>query len=97
MKTEDFDKLKEQIELGQLTPSQMEDLVYSMHAAYVEHYDDINVWIAKSLEDTADEMVMGRKVAALIEADAEEPEQRPRAGYVHTVANVDGVSLERMQ
>lgn len=97
MKTEDFNKLKEQIERGQLTPSQMEDLVYAMHAAYVDHFDDVAVWIAKSLEETADEMLMARTVAAHIEADAMESEHRRKVGYVHTVENTDGVSVERMQ
>jgi len=90
-----FQELLDAIRAGKFSPSQMEDMTYAMHSAYVDHFPGINSQIPVELEDVADTMVMARKNTEPLEF-GDDPEDTPRKlGYVHTVANVDGVSLER--
>jgi uncharacterized protein YukJ len=60
MVKQEFEKLKAAIEAGALTPDQMEDVVYAMHAAYVDHNEAINSHMSVSLEDVADAMLKAR-------------------------------------
>lgn len=94
MKTDDFAKLLDAIRAGTLTPGQMEDVVYAMHSAYVDHHEAICNQLPTNLEDVADTMVLARKNTERF--DWEEEDEAPRrCGYVHTVPNIAGVSLER--
>lgn len=95
MNAQDFEKLTTAIRSGELTPSQMEDVVYALHSAYVDHHDDICNQLPTNLEDVADTMVVARKNSEPL--DCEDDESERRFGYVHTVANVEGVSLECVQ
>jgi hypothetical protein len=92
MNNQAFKQLKAAIEAGGLTPDQMEDAVMAMDTAYRENHPDITRHMGISLRDTADEMMVARETAAEVR-DFE----LPRTGYVHTVPNVEGVSLEVMQ
>lgn len=51
------------IRAGQYTASQMEDIVYAIHAAYVDHNETINEQISEPLEYVADAMVRARRNA----------------------------------
>lgn len=93
MKPADFTQLLNTIRAGALTPSQMEDVVYAMHAAYVDHFEEIGNQLPTGLEDVADTMVVARKNTESFPWEDEEP--RYCGGYVHTVPNIEGVSLER--
>lgn len=59
----DFQKLLTAIRSGALSASQMEDVVYAMHAAYTDHEQGIDAWLSTGLEDFADTMVLARKTA----------------------------------
>ena len=94
MKAAEFAQLLNAIRSGALTPSQMEDVVYALHSAYVDHHETICNQLPTSLEDVADTMVLARKNTKHF--DWEEEDEAPRlCGYVHTVPNVAGVSMER--
>ncbi len=88
MVKQEFAKLIAAIESGALTPAQMEDVVYAIHAAYVDHHEAICNQLPTSLEDVADTMVVARNNVEPFHWEA------PKCGYVNSVANVDGVSLE---
>jgi hypothetical protein len=60
MQKQDFVKLLSAIQAGALTPSQMEDVVYAMHSAYVDHHEAICEQLPTNLEDVADTMVTAR-------------------------------------
>lgn len=94
MVKQEFKKLIAAIEAGALTPSQMEDVVFAMHAAYVDHFEPICNQLSTSLEDFADGMVLARK-----NTEGFDWEINPMLpfGYVQTVANVEGVALETAQ
>jgi hypothetical protein len=88
----DFAALIAQIEAGEFTPSQMEDMVYTMHDAYVDRNSAINEQLPTSLEDVADSMVLARLNTERF--DWEEDDAPARCGgFVLTVPNVEGVSL----
>jgi carbamoylphosphate synthase large subunit len=89
---QELDRLTTAIRAGALTPSQMEDVVYAMHAAYVDHFQEIGDQLSTDLESVADFMVVARKSTESFGWEDEEPR---RCGYVHTVPNIEGVSLER--
>lgn len=44
----------------------MEDIVYAMHSAYVDHEPKIYQWLPTSLEDTADTLVAARSNSEFI-------------------------------
>lgn len=92
MNAADFTALINSIRGNQFTPSQMEDMVYAMHAAYVDFHESVNEQLPTSLEDVADTMVLARKNTECFAWEDDEPRS---CGYVHTVPNVEGVSLER--
>jgi len=39
---------------GYITPAEMADAIYAMHAALVDRYPQVELWMAVSLEQTAD-------------------------------------------
>lgn len=90
MDNQGFKALIDKIKANQFTPSQMEDMVYAMHSAYIDFHESVNDQLPTSLEDVADTMVLARKNTECFSWE-DEPRQ---FGYVHTVQNVEGVSLE---
>jgi hypothetical protein len=92
MVKQEFEKLTEAIRAGALTPSQMEDVVYALHAAYVDHHEEICDQLPTNLEDVADTMVMARKNQT--ESSYWDAPACQCCAYVRTVPNVEGVSLE---
>ncbi len=61
MEKSDFAWLLIQVRNGALTSGQMEDLVYAMHSAYMDHEPAISMWMPCTLEEFADSMVLARK------------------------------------
>lgn len=87
-----FKALINAIRANQFTPSQMEDMVYAMHSAYMDFHESVNDQLPTSLEDVADTMVLARKNTESFPWEDDKP--CSRGGYVHTIPNVEGVSLE---
>lgn len=87
-----FKALIDAIRANQFTPSQMEDMVYAMHSAYMDFHESVSNQLPTSLEDVADTMVVARSNTEAFPWEDDEP--CSRGGYVHTVPNVEGVSLE---
>jgi hypothetical protein len=56
-------ELLDSIRAGKYTADQMEDIVYAIHAAYVDHNKDINEQLSEPLEYVADKMVQARRNA----------------------------------
>jgi hypothetical protein len=91
-----FQDLLANIRAGGMSPDQMEDVVGAIADAYKAHHARLYMHMSCDLRDVADEMYMGRDNFQ----DARDLEEaadyaRTSGGYVHTVANVEGVSLER--
>ncbi len=96
MQTQAFQDLLANIRAGGMSPDQMEDVVGAIADAYKDHHARLYMHMSCDLRDVADEMYMGRDNFQ----DARDLEEaadfaRTSGGYVHTVANVEGVSLER--
>jgi hypothetical protein len=77
-----FSALIAQIRDNQFTPSQMEDMVYAMHSAYVDFHWAVNAQIPTNLEDVADTMVVARKNTESFDWDAEEEATLPHCDEV---------------
>ena len=73
----EFKQLVAAIRSNQFTPSQMEDMVYAMHSAYVDFHWSLNGQLPTSLEDVADTMVVARKNCEGFTWDAEEDASLP--------------------
>lgn len=96
MQTQVFQDLLTNIRAGGMSPDQMEDVVGAIADAYKTHHTRMYQHMSCDLRDVADEMYLGRDNYE----DARDLEEaadyaRTCGGYVHTVANVEGVSLER--
>lgn len=96
MQALEFQDLLKNIRAGGMSPSQMEDVVGAIADAYKAHHVRLYQHMSCDLRDVADEMYLGRDNFE----DARDLEEaadyaRTAGGYVHTVANVEGVSLER--
>ncbi len=90
-------ELIEAIRAGALTPDQMEDVVMAMDDAYRAHHKHLYQHMSCDLRDVSDEMTIGRENTEALswEEDAADQARSRRGGYVHTLPNVAGVSLER--
>jgi len=49
------------IKSGSIDPDCMEDIVYAMHSAYIDHFDVIERHMPNDLESFADSMVIARR------------------------------------
>ena len=88
-----FTALKASIEAGELTPDQMEDMVMAIDHTYKTHHPSIYRQMPTSLRDVADEMVLAREDLEFIGRLEGQANEARKCGYVHTVPNVEGVSL----
>ncbi len=52
-----------QVQAGFIHPEHMADVLYAMHAAMVDRFDDVALWMPVDLEQTADAMVNACKCA----------------------------------
>ena len=96
MQTLVFQELLTNIRAGGMSPSQMEDVVGAIADAYKTHHAHMYQHMSCDLRDVADEMFLGRdNFQDARDLDEAADFARTSGGYVHTVANVEGVSLER--
>ena len=63
--TNDFIKL---IEAGHIKPAQMAAVIYAMHAAVMDRFESVAMWIEPDLEKAADSLVVA------IRCDERQPE-----------------------
>lgn len=64
-----YDYIK-QIEAGKVTPSAMADVLYAMHAAMVDRFESVAMWIPNDLEHVADDVL---KAVGIDEQQPTEP------------------------
>jgi hypothetical protein len=64
-----YDYIK-QIEAGKVSPSAMADVLYAMHAAMVDRFESVSIWLPTDLEHVADDVLKA------VEIDEQQPEEK---------------------
>lgn len=62
----------EQIKAGLVPPSEMADVIYTMHAAMVDRFEAVALWLPVDLEQVADDIVKAIELAERSEQDQPE-------------------------
>ena len=57
------------IEAGHIQPKQMADVLYAMHAAMLDRFEDVALWLPVDLEQSADDVLKAIGLAARSEQD----------------------------
>jgi hypothetical protein len=60
------------IEAGFIHPEQMADVLYAMHAAMVDRFDEVAMWMPVDIEQTADAVLNAVRIAERQQQDYRE-------------------------